>query len=183
MPITLRQLVVPSVTALIAAAICLLSWFVNPICFVLLLLTGSGAVGVAIAMQSPTWKTLTLSIYHLVIWTLIGTATAAMTFWVCLEYNKIAGTDKTPFHIAQICVSVFAGPLVGPIANPGGGRNSEVVQATAVLLGLILISLGPFLFVRRPVSWYLATAAWLVFTSVCVVWFMGSMISLAFYLG
>lgn len=182
MTIRLQQLVAPSITALIAAAICVATWFINPILSIPLILIGSGAVGVAIAMQSPKWTTLKLSIYHLVIWGLVGGTAAAFALRGCLSYNEFAGTDKTPFHILQICSSVFAGPLIGPIANPGGGAVSGTVNWTLALLVLVLVGLSPFLVVRRPVSWQLAALAWIGFLAVSVVWFMGAMISLAFYL-
>lgn len=182
MPIRLQQLAAPFVTALIAAAICLVMWFVSPVISIPLMLIGSGSVGVSIAMQSPTWKTLKLNVHHLVIWMLIGITTMAFALRGLLSYNEFAGTDKTPLHILQICTSVFAGPLVGPIANPGGGGSPAAVRWTMILLGLVLVGVSPFLIVRRPVSWYFAAGAWVGFMIVCVAWFMGSMISLAFYL-
>ncbi len=182
MPIRLQQLAAPAITALVAAAVCLATWFVSPIISIPLILIGSGAVGVAIAMQSPKWTTLKLSPYHLVIWGLVGITAAAFALRGCLSYNEIAGTDKTPLHILQICTAVFAGPLVGPIANSGAGADREAVNWTLTLLVLVLVGLSPFLLVRRPVSKYVAASAWIGFLAVSVVWFMGAMISLAFFL-
>ncbi len=182
MPIRLQQLAAPAITALVAAAVCVATWFISPIVSIPLILISSGAVGVAIAMQSPKWTTLKLNIHHLVIWGLVGTAAAAFALRGCLSYNEVAGTDKTPLHILQICTAVFAGPLVGPIANSGAGADRVAVNWTLTLLVLVLAALSPFLLLRRPVSKYIAAIAWIVYLAVTVVWFMGAMISLAFYL-
>src|SRR5262245_48605756 len=62
----------------------------------------------------PNWRMLKPGVWHLAVWLCLATAASAMTSYGCLQYNEIAGTDKTPRHIARISAAALGGPLVGP---------------------------------------------------------------------
>jgi hypothetical protein len=128
-------------------------------------------------------KTLRLSLWHLGIWLGLAACAAAMSVSVCLSYNEVAGTDKTPGHIACIAVAVMAGPMVGPVANPGStGFRSQTVGLTVVLGGVLLVSLSPFVFRKAPVSKPVFAVVWAGFVLASVVWFFGAIVSLGAYL-
>lgn len=151
--------------------------------FVLLVLSASGLAALAVTVcAARAWTTLKLSLWHLFIWLTIGLAAASLAVWICWDYNQIAGTDKTPAHVAQISAAVFAGPLVGPVANPGAGEIDFARQKTAILLVIMLLGTSPFMVVRQIVPTWVAVIAWLTFTFVSVVWFLGAILSLILFL-
>ncbi len=127
--------------------------------------------------------TLRLSVWHVVIWCALALLMAATAVYACQEYNVIAGTDKTPAHIARIALAVVTGPWVGPVANPGANDVNEALWiATVVLIGLQLLSLVPFVVLRRPVSTLTAASAWLCFFGATVLWFVSAGLSLGHHL-
>ena len=128
-------------------------------------------------------KKLRLSRYHLVIWILIWAIAAAMAQRGCNTYNSIAGTDKTPQHIAAISVGVVMGPKIGPFASSGtfDGGPSWVSIYTVLFLGLFA-SLSPFVFVKTRVSRIVHTLAWCGYTAACVAWFGSAVLSIGHFL-
>jgi len=128
-------------------------------------------------------KTLRLSLWHLGLWLGLAACAAAMSVSVCLRYNQVAGTDKTPGHIARIAVAVMAGPMVGPVANPGStGFRRQTVGLTVGLASVLLVSLSPFVLRKAPVSKPVFAVAWAGFLLASVVWFLGAIVSLGVYL-
>jgi hypothetical protein len=129
-------------------------------------LAGLSAVSLALAVRSRSdWRMLKLGYWHCTVWLGLGAAASAMAVSGCLNYNTIAGTDKTPGHIVQISAAVLAGPLVGPIANEGAGEAPQARRWTAILFTVLVVAAGPFLFVRTS-----------------ILWFFGAMISLGVFL-
>jgi len=138
-------------------------------------------------VMNSTHKTLRLTRWHLGLWLGLAALAGGLSLWACLRYNEVAGTDKSPVHIATITVAVLAGPLVGPVANPHHANPfkipSSVITATLLLLGLQFLALAPFLFVKRAVSWVAFAAAWAGFIVAACAWFGAALISLGFHLG
>lgn len=128
------------------------------------------------------YKNLRLTWRHLGLWLGLAMASAVIAVLACLRYNKVAGMDKTPPHIAAIATSVFAGPLVGPVANPDGGGHGGTIGITALLACSVFGALAPFVFVKRPVSRLAFGFAWAGFILVSVVWFLSALVSLGMYL-
>lgn len=177
-----RQLLAPVLMALLTTVASVVAWYLHPMTFVVLLLSGSGSVGISTAMQFPGWTTLRPGLFHLIVWFLVGIPAAVLSVLVCLSYNEVAGTDKTPLHIAQISIAMFSGPMVGPVANPAAGESPSAVRATVVLLVIFLVGTSPFLIVRRAVSKPVAIVAWTGFLAVTVLWFFGALVSLGVFL-
>lgn len=154
-----------------------LVWLV-PFC-----LAGISAASIVLAVRRGSdWRMLKLGCWHLAIWSGLAAAATGMAVRGCQDYNAIAGTDKTPEHIVQISAAVLGGPLVGPIANPGAGEAPQAWRWMAILFTILLLSAGPFLFVRRAVPLAVASICWLAFVAASVLWFFGAMISLGVFL-
>ena len=136
-------------------------------------------------MNSPT-KFLRLTWWHLGLWLGLAVVAGGISLRACLRYNEVAGTDKSPAHIAAITVGVLAGPLVGPVANPHSGSFFKapptVIAATLGLLGVQLLALAPFLFVKRAVSTAVFAAAWTGFIAAAGLWFGAALVSLGVHL-
>jgi hypothetical protein len=131
-------------------------------------------------------KTLRLTWVHLGLWLGWAVVAGGISLWACLRYNELAGTDKSPAHIAAITVGVVAGPLVGPVANPHPSNPLRVpptvIAATALLLGAQVLALAPFFLVKRTVSPAVLAAAWAGFIVVAGLWFGAALVSLGIYL-
>lgn len=128
-------------------------------------------------------KTLSLTGSHLKLWVAVAALAVAVAVSACLSYNQIAGTDKTPLHIAAVAVAMSLGPMVGPVANGGlsGGWVGMVPWTAALLVG-VTASLAPFAFAGRPVrptAYWLAWAGYLMMT---LLWFASAVLALAFAL-
>jgi hypothetical protein len=121
---------------------------------------------------------------HCAIWLALAAAASGLAVRGCLEYNEIAGTDKTPLHIVQISAATLAGPMVGPVANSAAGQAAinAAWSYTAVLFSALFLSLLPFLVVRRIASAWIALICWTLFIAATVLWFFGAMISLGVFL-
>lgn len=132
-------------------------------------------------------KTLRLTWVHLGLWLSLAAVAGVISLRTCLRYNEVAGTDKSPAHIAAITVGVLAGPLVGPVANPHPSNPLRVpptiIAATGLLLGTQLLALAPFVLVKRAVSTAVFAAAWAGFIVVACLWFGAALVSLGFHLG
>jgi len=100
----------------------------------------------------------------------------------CLDFNAIAGTNKTPRHIVQISAAVLAGPMVGPVANPGAGEYPQARTWTAILFAVVFLAASPFLFLRRIVPLAVVLICWTEFLAATILWFLGAMISLGVFL-
>ena len=165
-----------------AVACAALRWL-GSVWLIPLVLAGLSAASLAIAVRRRSnWKLLKLGYWHLVIWTALGSAASGLTVRGCLDYNTVAGTDKTHEHIARISAAALAGPLVGPVANPAAGETPMARKWTAILFSVMLVTAGPFLLVRRMVHWAVALFCWLAFIAATILWFFGAMISLGFFL-
>jgi hypothetical protein len=143
------------------------------------------AVGLAaIVWKSGAAKTMTLGIWHLVVWLVLGTGAAVLAARACVQYNEVAGTDKTPKEIAIISAAVFTGPMVGPVTNPAAGEewNQSALRWTIGLLIIVLLSLCPFLFLRRPVHRAVAVISWIGFVGASVLWFFAALVSMGMFL-
>lgn len=128
-------------------------------------------------------RTLKLTGWHLAIWLGLAACAAAMAVWSCLSYNEVAGTDKTPRHIAVIAVAVVTGPMVGPVANPGAtGIRDFTVGLAWILAGGVVAALVPFVLVKRPVSNWWFGLAWGGFVVASVAWFFAGLVSLGIHL-
>ncbi len=124
-----------------------------------------------------------LTRWHLVVWFSLAAIAASVAVWACIRYNEVAGTDKTPDHIALIAAGVITGPMVGPIANPAATSERPVTMSiTAVLCGGLLLSILPFRFVKRPVSRTIRALSWTGFVVMSAVWFLAALVSLGVYL-
>jgi hypothetical protein len=148
-----------------------------------LVLAGLGAASLTMALRrGSSWRMLKLGYWHLAIWLAMGAAASGLTVRGCLDYNTVAGTDLTPEHIARISAAALAGPMIGPVANPGAGETPMAWRWTAILFAVLLVAASPFLFVRRIVPWAIALVSWLGFVAALVLWFFGAMISLGIFL-
>jgi hypothetical protein len=146
-------------------------------------LVGLSAASFALAVRSgSSWRMLKLDYWHGAIWLALAATASSLAVRGCLDYNAVAGTDKTPGHIVQISAAVLAGPLVGPIANPGAGERPQAFAWTAILFTIMLLAAGPFLLVQRTVPIAIALICWISFVAATILWFFGAMISLAFFL-
>ena len=132
--------------------------------------------------HSLTLKRLRLTRWHGMLWLAMGGVAALMARDICLHYNQIAGTDLTNPHMARICLSVYLGPLTGPIANPGANDWPLAWRWATPLLAIQVASLGPFLISGKPVHPVLAVIAWLVFAGASGLWFFGALLSLGLFL-
>ena len=143
-------------------------------------LAASAACLVFAARRRLSWRMLRLGLWHAAIWLLLGAVASAFAVQGCRRYNEVAGTDKTDGHIARIGAMTLAGPLVGPVANPGAGdaTASEAERWAVILCGVQLGAVAPALFVRRLVAWPVALICWLAFVAATLLWFYGAMISL-----
>jgi hypothetical protein len=148
-----------------------------------LALAGLGTASLALAIRrARSWRMLALSCWHLVIWLALGAAASGLAVRCCLQYNEVAGTDKTPQHILRISAAVLTGPMVGPVANPGAGETPAAWRWTAILFTALFLAAGPFLFVRRIVSVVVALVSWIGFVAASVLWYFGAMFSLGMFL-
>ena len=146
-------------------------------------LAGLSAVSLALAVRSRSdWRMLKLGYWPCAVWLGLGAAASGMAVSGCLDYNAVAGTDKTPGHIVPISAAVLAGPLVGPIANAAAGESPQAWTWTAILFTVLIVAAGPFLFVRRIVPVPVALICWMVFVAASILWFFGAMISLGVFL-
>ena len=147
-------------------------------------LAASTACLVFAARRRLSWRMLRLGLWHAAIWLLLGAVASAFAVQGCRRYNEVAGTDKTDGHIARIGAMTLAGPLVGPVANPGEGEvaASEARRWAAILCGVQLVAVTPAMFVRRLVAWPVALICWLAFVAATLLWFYGAMISLMVFL-
>jgi hypothetical protein len=152
-------------------------WFVP----ILLAAASSACLAMALRTRRP-WRTLKVGYWHLTIWLGLATAATGLSVKGCQDYNKVAGTDKTPGHITWISAATLAGPLVGPVANPGAGEARMARTWTLILAAVLLLSLSPFLLVRRVAHAAIAVASWTGFVAASVLWFFGAMISLGVFL-
>lgn len=180
--LALSDVVGPAVTAVVGGFLILIAWRINPMMCVLVSLGTAGAVGLATAMRTADWNLLKLSSFHVLTTGLIGAVAAGFAIAMCLDYNRIAGTDKTPLEIGRIAAGVFLGPLVGPIANPGAGERVDAIVRTGILALFVISGAAPFLLVRRRVSTPAALVAWIGFLCGLLLWFLGALVSLAVFL-
>lgn len=128
-------------------------------------------------------KTLRLTWWHLGVWFVFALLAGGVAVQACLGYNKEAGTDKTPGHIAVIAAAVVAGPLVGPVANPAAtGIRASTWRLTALLGVGMLGVLVPFMVLKRPVSMLAFGVAWSAFVVASAAWFLGALVSLGVHL-
>ena len=127
-------------------------------------------------------KNLKPSVWHLAIWLALAVLTGLAATQVCLQYNVAAGTDLTRGQIILIGVLVLFGPMVGLIANPGGGEVIRTAAWTGVLMFLLLASLAPFCLLKRTVTTAMAAFCWTTFLIASLLWFCGALFSLAYYL-
>lgn len=128
--------------------------------------------------------TLRLSWWHLGVWLSLATVAGSLALWGCVEYNKVAGTDKTPFQMAVITGSVLIGPMIGPVANGGAGEQFErqAFWLTVFLMAGVVASLSPFLLVRRQVSRAVAALCWLIYIAMSAAWYFASLVALTVFL-
>jgi hypothetical protein len=124
---------------------------------------------------------LRFSTWHLAIWGALAIIAMAIAWHSCLAYNKVAGTDKTPSHIARIVLAMNLGPYVGLIANPGGDRRL-LLRLAPIPSVLLVAGIAPFVLLRRPVPLPVAVSAWMVYVLGCFVWFASAVLSLAVFL-
>lgn len=152
--------------------------------WIVTLLVGSLAAGALLlaVRRGTSWKMLKPGWWHVAVWLVLATAATGMAANGCLQYNEIAGTDKTPVHIARISAATLAGPLVGPVANEGAGEAPQARRWAAVLFAVWCLAAGPFLVVRRTVPWQVAAVCWAAYIAATVLWFFGAMISLGVFL-
>ena len=136
-------------------------------------------------MNAPN-KILRLTWWHFGLWLGLAMVAGGISLRACLRYNEVAGTDKSPAHIAAITVGVVAGPLVGPVANPSHSNPLRVppavIAATVLLLGAQVLALAPFVLVKRAVSTAVFATAWAGFITVTCLWFGAALVSLGTYL-
>ena len=146
-------------------------------------LAGLSAANLFLAVRRRSnWRMLKLGHWHLAIWLALAASASGLAVRGCLDYNSVAGTDKTPGHIVQISAAVLAGPLVGPVANSAAGKLPEAWRWTAILFTILLMTAVPFVFVRQIVPRAIAVMCWMAFVAATILWFFGAMISLGFYL-
>lgn len=142
------------------------------------LATLCGANVMLAVYRKSNCRALNLEHWPIAAWLALATIATGFTVHGCLEYNKIAGTDKTAGHIIQISAATLAGPMVGPVANPGAGEYPQARKWTGILFVVLLLATSPFLLVRRVVSIPIAVICWLAFLGATILWFFGAMISL-----
>jgi hypothetical protein len=119
-----------------------------------------------------------LTWFHLYVWLVCWLFVGAITVKGLREYNQVAGTDKTPGHIALIVLANNLGAFCGPVANPGG--TAELAHRFGwPSLAVLLLSLVPFLVVPVPLGrgWHLFVR--LLYTLAVVWWFFTAIASLA----
>lgn len=168
---------------LAVAVVCAAIRWLGSVWFIPVGLAGLSAASFLMAVRHRSdWRILKPGYWHLGIWLALGAGASGLSVRGCLDYNEVAGTDKTPAHIVQISAAALAGPLVGPVANPGAGEWLEARRWTAILAVVLLLSAGPFLMVRRVVPLSVALIFWLGFVAASVLWFFGAMISLGVFL-
>jgi hypothetical protein len=170
--------------AMLAVAIgcAAIRWF-GSVWLVPISLAGQSAVHLALAIRrGSSWRMLRLGHWHFASWLALAAVATGLAVHGCLDYNVVAGTDKTPAHIVQISAAVLAGPMVGPVANPGAGEYPQAWTWAAILFAVLLLAASPFLLVRRIVPTAVALICWIVFLAATVLWFFGAMISLAVFL-
>jgi len=172
----------PALVAVVTLAVFEATFPRYPLACLVLTQIGAGVLGIATAMQSPEWRRLNLNVTHLFVVLLVGGVTAGFAVWTCVEYNRVAGTDKTAWEIARIAVGVSGGPLVGPIANPAAGEVPAALTASAILMGILAAGVSPFVVARRTVSPVVALCCWAGFLAGTVLWFLGAIVSLAVFL-
>jgi len=170
--------------AMLAIAICCaaIRWL-GSVWLVPVTLAGLSAVSLAVAVgRGSNWRMLKLGNWHFASWLALAAAATGLAVRGCLDYNVVAGTDKTPAHIVQISVAVLAGPMVGPVANPGAGEYPQAWTLTVILFAVLFLAASPFLFVRRIVPIAVALTCWITFLAATILWFLGAMISLSVFL-
>lgn len=128
-------------------------------------------------------QNMRLSRYHLIVWVVYWAIAAAIAERTCQTYNSVAGTAKTPQHIAAIAVGVVIGPKIGSFANSGtfGGGPSGGTIYSVLFVGLFA-SLSPFVFVKRRVSRLVYFLAWGGYLAACLAWFGSAILSLGHFL-
>ncbi|MCD6052041.1 MAG: hypothetical protein K0Q55_3459 [Verrucomicrobia bacterium] len=128
-------------------------------------------------------KTLHLTRWHLVIWLSLALLAAAGAVSSCLSYNQVAGTDKTPGHIARIATAVVIGPMAGPVANPAATDLRIFTRIlTMILLGIMLLSTLPFILMKKPVTKGYFILAWGSFVVTSAAWFFSALVSIGMHL-
>lgn len=132
--------------------------------------------------RRSSWRLLTVGPWHFAIWLALAAVSSACTVQGCLDYNAVAGTDKTQRHIVRISAAVLAGPMVGPVANPAAGEIPQAKMMTTILFAILFLSVCPFLFARRMAPPVVALVCWTLFLAASILWFFGAMISLGVFL-
>ena len=133
--------------------------------------------------RGVSWRMMRFWPWPLAVWMALAALASSFAVGGVLDYNTVAGTDKTSTHIIQISAAVLAGPMVGPVAN--SAATNEIPDArrwTAILAGVLFAACSPFLFVHRLVSPILAVLCWTLFISGTLLWFFGAMISMGVFL-
>ena len=105
--------------AVLAVAVCCaaIRWL-GSVWFISVGLAGLSTASLMMAVRHRSnWRMLELGYLHLAIWLVLGAAASGLAVRGCLDYNDIAGTDKTPGHIVQVSAAVLAGPMVGPTSR------------------------------------------------------------------
>ncbi len=134
-----------------------------------------GAIAVGRSMRLSRW--------HLIVWLSFWVIAAAIAERACNTYNSLAGTAKTPQHVAAIVVGVVIGPEIGPFANSGTfGAGPSAVTIYSVLFFGLFASLSPFIFVKQRVSTIVHFLAWGGYLAACVAWFGSAVLSLGHFL-
>lgn len=126
-------------------------------------------------MPEPA-RRLKLTWAHLAVIAVAWAAAAGMTVNSCLIYNGIAGTDKTPRHIAVVAFSTPLGPLTGNLINPSGGFAFGM-KWFLILCPILVLAVSPFLFLRREVGRTTHVAAWVGYVVGVGFWFFTSVVS------
>jgi len=112
---------------------------------------------------------------HLLIWLGFGSFVAAWVMLPLLKYSKM-----TTGQIALISISVFLGPVVGPIANPGA--NAMVaVKWTLGYGAFFALSCLPFIF-KASVTEHWKRWAWAFYVFASFLWFFAAWVSLQMYM-
>jgi hypothetical protein len=177
------SLVALMLATLVFGITCAAIRWLGSVWFVPLSLAGISAANLVLAVRrGSNWRMLKLGHWHFAIWLALAAAASGLAVCGCLVYNLVAGTDKTPGHIVQISAAVLAGPMVGPVANPGAGEYPQARTWTATLFTALVLAASPFLFVRRIVPLAVALICWTAFLAATILWFFGAMISLGVFL-
>ncbi len=135
------------------------------------------------AAVSTRVTSLRLTRWHLIVWLTLAIVAATIAVRACFVYNHLAGTDKSPRHIAVIASAVLVGPMIGSVANPGTLYGpSWLIACTAALLAGLALSICPFLFVKRQVTPLACWFAWCGYMSMALLWFSSSILSLGYFL-